>query len=49
MGIRKVNPTSPGRRFQTYSTFDEITRAEPEQESGRAPEEDGRPQQLLVG
>jgi large subunit ribosomal protein L2 len=30
MGIRKVNPTSPGRRFQTYSTFDEITRSEPE-------------------
>jgi len=30
MGIRKVNPTSPGRRFQTYSTFDEITRTEPE-------------------
>ncbi|HQN20362.1 MAG TPA: 50S ribosomal protein L2, partial [Syntrophobacteraceae bacterium] len=29
MGIRKVDPTSPGRRFQTYSTFDEITRAEP--------------------
>ena len=29
MGIRKVNPTSPGRRFQTYSTFDEITTAEP--------------------
>jgi large subunit ribosomal protein L2 len=30
MSIRKVNPTSPGRRFQTYSTFDEITRSEPE-------------------
>jgi large subunit ribosomal protein L2 len=30
MTIRKVNPTSPGRRFQTYSTFDEITRREPE-------------------
>lgn len=29
MGIRKVHPTSPGRRFQTYSTFDEITRDEP--------------------
>ena len=29
MGIRKVNPTSPGRRFQTYSTFDEVTTAEP--------------------
>ncbi|NTV43019.1 MAG: 50S ribosomal protein L2 [Syntrophobacteraceae bacterium] len=30
MGTRKVNPTSPGRRFQTYSTFEEITRDEPE-------------------
>jgi large subunit ribosomal protein L2 len=30
MAIRKVNPTSPGRRFQTYATFDEITRTEPE-------------------
>ena len=25
MGIRKVKPTSAGRRFQTYATFDEIT------------------------
>lgn len=30
MGIRKVNPTSPGRRFQTHATFDEITRTAPE-------------------
>lgn len=30
MAIRKVNPTSPGRRFQTYATFQEITRSEPE-------------------
>ena len=30
MGIKKVKPRSPGRRFQTYSTFDEITRREPE-------------------
>ncbi len=30
MGIKKVNPTSPGRRFQTYATFDEITSATPE-------------------
>ncbi len=30
MGIKKVNPTSAGRRFQTYSTFEEITRTEPE-------------------
>ena len=30
MGIRKVKPTSPGRRFQTYLTFDEITKKKPE-------------------
>ncbi len=30
MGIVKYNPTSPGRRFQTVSTFEEITRKRPE-------------------
>jgi len=30
MAVRKVKPTSPGRRFQTYSTFEEITRTKPE-------------------
>jgi len=30
MTIKKVKPTSPGRRFQTYSTFNEITRSTPE-------------------
>ncbi len=30
MGIKKVKPTSPGRRFQTYDAFDDITRAVPE-------------------
>ncbi len=30
MGIKTVNPTSPGRRFQTYATFDEITSTTPE-------------------
>jgi large subunit ribosomal protein L2 len=30
MGIRKVNPTSAGRRFQTYATFEEITASKPE-------------------
>ena len=29
MGIVKHNPTSPGRRFQTVSTFEEITRDKP--------------------
>ncbi|MGC9194799.1 MAG: 50S ribosomal protein L2 [Syntrophobacteraceae bacterium] len=30
MGIRKVKPTSAGRRFQTYSTFEEITADRPQ-------------------
>lgn len=30
MGVKRVKPTSPGRRFQEYSTFDEITKTTPE-------------------
>lgn len=30
MGIKKYQPTSPGRRSQMVSTFEEITRAEPD-------------------
>ncbi len=30
MAVKKVKPTSPGRRFQVYSSFDEITRTTPE-------------------
>lgn len=30
MSIKKVKPTSPGRRFQSYSSFEEITRTNPE-------------------
>jgi large subunit ribosomal protein L2 len=30
MAIKSVKPTSPGRRTQTYSTFEEITRTTPE-------------------
>lgn len=30
MGIRNYNPTSPGRRQMTSSTFEEITKAKPE-------------------
>ncbi len=30
MGTRKFKPTTPGRRFMTVSTFDEITKTEPE-------------------
>jgi hypothetical protein len=29
MPIRKYKPTSPGRRFQTVQTFDDITTTEP--------------------
>lgn len=30
MGIKKYNPTSPGRRGMTVSTFEEITKSQPE-------------------
>ncbi|MDI7261666.1 MAG: 50S ribosomal protein L2 [Thermodesulfobacteriota bacterium] len=30
MGVKKFRPTSPGRRFQTVSTFEEITSTTPE-------------------
>jgi large subunit ribosomal protein L2 len=30
MALRKFNPTSPGRRFMTTLTFDEITKSSPE-------------------
>jgi large subunit ribosomal protein L2 len=30
MPVKTYNPTSPGRRFQTTSTFDEVTRSTPE-------------------
>ncbi len=30
MAIKKVKPTSPGRRFQTYHTFEEISKKAPE-------------------
>jgi len=30
MPVRKYKPTSPGRRFMSVSTFDEITKSEPE-------------------
>ena len=30
MASKRVNPTSPGRRFQKYATFKEITRTTPE-------------------
>ncbi len=30
MGLRQIKPTSPGRRFQTYSAFEELTVSTPE-------------------
>ena len=30
MGIRKINPTTPGQRFMTVSAYDEITKKTPE-------------------
>ncbi|MCL2696055.1 MAG: 50S ribosomal protein L2, partial [Clostridiales bacterium] len=30
MGIRKIKPTTPGQRFMTVSTFEEITKKPPE-------------------
>lgn len=30
MGVKKVKPTSPGRRFQEYSTYEDITKKSPE-------------------
>ncbi|MBF0449570.1 MAG: 50S ribosomal protein L2 [Candidatus Magnetomorum sp.] len=30
MAVKRVKPTSPGRRFQVYSAFDEITKKTPE-------------------
>jgi len=30
MALKKIKPTSPGRRFQGYPTFEEITRKKPE-------------------
>jgi large subunit ribosomal protein L2 len=32
MAIKKVKPTSPGRRFQAYSSFEEVTKTEPERQ-----------------
>jgi large subunit ribosomal protein L2 len=41
MGIRKYKPTSPGRRFQTVATFEELTRRVPEKSLLRAQKKSG--------
>ncbi|MGD8834564.1 MAG: 50S ribosomal protein L2 [Desulfobacteraceae bacterium] len=30
MAVKRVKPTSPGRRFQTYASFEEVTKSTPE-------------------
>jgi large subunit ribosomal protein L2 len=43
MPVKTYNPTSPGRRFQTASTFEEVTRDKPEKSLVvRVPEHGGR-------
>lgn len=43
MAVKKVKPTSPGRRFQTYSNYDEITGSKPERSLlGRIKKSGGR-------
>src|SRR3990172_6432391 len=43
MPIKKYNPTSPGVRFQTVTTFEEVTRDKPEKSLlVRVPERAGR-------
>jgi len=32
MGMKKFKPTTPGRRFMTVPTFDEITKTRPERQ-----------------
>jgi len=41
MTIKKVKPTSPGRRFQTYSSFEDITRTTPEKRLLKAQNKSG--------
>ena len=45
MAMRKYKPTSPGRRFRSVSTFEEVTKTEPEKSLLEPREEEGRPQQ----
>ncbi len=41
MGIKTNKPTSPGRRFQTHSTFEEVTRDRPEKRLVRSLKKSG--------
>ena len=42
MGIKSNKPTSPGRRFQTHSTFEELTTDKPEKSLLRVLRKKGR-------
>jgi len=42
MPVKKYNPTSPGTRFMTVSTFEEITKKEPEKSLLGTPQKDWR-------
>lgn len=41
MGIKTNKPTSPGRRFQSFSTFEEVTRKRPEKSLVRSLKKSG--------
>ena len=45
MPIRRYKPTSPGRRFMTVSTFEEVTKTKPEKSLTEQADEEGRPEQ----
>ena len=45
MALKKFNPTSPGRRFKTALTFDEITKTRPEKALTEPQEAHGRARQ----
>ncbi len=49
MGLKKVKPTSPGRRFQTYADFDEITKNTAREVAAAAAEQERRPQRATAG
>ena len=40
MSVKKYNPTSPARRFMSVSTFEEITRKDPEKSLLAPPEKE---------
>jgi len=41
MAVKKVKPTSPGRRFQVYSSFEEVTSSQPEKSLVKASNKSG--------